>query len=305
MHPFVHVRHARAQLLGMVLLILLQACTATESRYQPETRVVPGASFTFSASPVQAKGVLRVMSLNMAHSRGEGFHQALQKTSTAFDNLEAILEMLREYRPDVVALQEADGKSFWNGKFDHVEYLARHGWYQQYVHGEHVKGGGLSYGTALLSGHELENPEVVTFSPESSVTPKGFVVSTVQWPGEPSIKVDVVSVHLDFSSESKRRQQASKMIEVLRERQNPVIIMGDFNTGWEPEDSAVRLIAGELGLVTFQPADEGLHTFPSFGRRLDWILVSPRFRFVSHSVIPDAVSDHRAVIADLDLNGTD
>ena len=39
------------------------------------------------------------------------------------------------------------------------------------------------------------------------------------------------------------------------------------------------------------------------GARLDWILVSPEFRFERYAVYPDIVSDHYAVAAVIALAG--
>ena len=130
---------------------------------------------------------------------------------------------------------------------------------------------------------------------------KGFVVSTIDWPGTPDVKVDIVSVHLDFSSESTRRQQARELIAVMRGRGRPMIVMGDLNTDWHHEDSTVRLIADELDLIAHSPDVQGLETFPLSGKRLDWILLSGGLEFNSYRVVSDVLSDHRGVIAEVVL----
>jgi endonuclease/exonuclease/phosphatase family metal-dependent hydrolase len=73
--------------------------------------------------------------------------------------------------------------------------------------------------------------------------------------------------------------------------------MGDFNTDWQEQHSALRMIVGELGLKAYRPEEPGLETFPPLGKRLDWILVSPPLEFTSYTVLPDKVSDHLGVIA--------
>jgi len=114
--------------------------------------------------------------------------------------------------------------------------------------------------------------------------------------------VDVVSVHLDFSSEITRRQQARELIAELQGRGRPVIVMGDLNTDWHHQDSSVRLIAGELGLTAYSPAGEGLETFPWSGKRLDWILLSDELRFRSYRVMSEVLSDHHGVVAEIVLD---
>lgn len=295
----------RAFLLLMVLAIVLVSCTTPYRRVVP-TVVAPYSTFmpTITDPAIGARTV-KVMTLNMAHSRGDGFHQLLQNTETAEENLNAIVSLLDRQKPDIMALQESDGPSFWSGRFNHIEHLAKYAAFERYVQGEHAKGPGLSYGTALLSNLELDDPLAVTFDPALSPVPKGFVVATITWPEKPFPKIDIASVHLDFLSESIRRKQALELIETLQTRRRHIVLMGDFNTEWKHEKSALQFIAEELSLKTFNPTEDGLVTFPSRNTRIDWILISDRIRFVSYRVLPDTVSDHRVVVAELALNNNE
>jgi len=282
---------------------LLQGCATTRLDATPTVQSYQIASERVSSVDDRRDGRLKVMTLNIAHGRGDSFHQLLQRTATTVTNLDGIAALLKDSGADVVALQEADGPSFWSGDFNHIDYLANNGSFSQSVHGMHVDGLGLSYGTALIANLDLSDPQAITFAPTLSPVPKGFVVSTVRWPGNPDIAVDIVSVHLDFSSQATRKKQAVELIETLRGRKRPVIIMGDFNTGWQ-KDSTVQYISQELALSTFSPEGTGLETFPAFDERLDWILVSPGITFRSYQVVADVVSDHRGVIAELELDST-
>jgi endonuclease/exonuclease/phosphatase family metal-dependent hydrolase len=281
--------------------LVLHGCATTRldstpavQSYQIVPDQVPGAADA-------RDGRLRIMTLNVAHGRGDSFHQLLQRSSTTLVNLDAISVLLKDSGADVVALQEADGPSFWSGNFNHIDYLADKGFFSQSVHGVHVDGLGLSYGTALIANLDLRNPKAITFDPSLSPVPKGFVVSAISWPGSPDIDVDIVSVHLDFASRAIRKKQAMELIETLRDRKRPVIIMGDFNAEWH-KNSTVQYISQELALSAYKPNGTGLDTFPAFGERLDWILVSPGISFRSYQVVQDAVSDHRGVIAELELD---
>jgi endonuclease/exonuclease/phosphatase family metal-dependent hydrolase len=286
----------------LLAALVLQGCTTARLRSVPPVQSLGHADVVTSDRIATRDAHLKVMTLNVAHGRGTGFHQALQSSAKARDNLNAIARVLRAQTPDVVALQEADAPSFWSGNLDHVAYLANHAAFSQSVHGAHAEGIGLSYGTALMSRLGLRQPEAVTFDPALSPTPKGFVVSTITWPARPGLAVDVVSVHLEFSSERIRRHQAAELIQALRLRNRPVIVMGDFNTEWQNPDSALQLITRELALRAYRPERDDLETFPALGRRLDWILVSPEFEFRSYDVIPDVLSDHRGVTAELALH---
>jgi endonuclease/exonuclease/phosphatase family metal-dependent hydrolase len=284
----------------LVGALVLQGCATPELRSWPNVQSYDVPARTVAVS-VENSRTLRVMTLNLAHGRGESFHQLLQKTDTTIRNLNEISAMLKRERPDVVALQEADGPSFWSGNFHHVDYLARQGEFSSAVNGSQVDGLGLKYGTALMSNIDLRQAEAITFNPDLALTPKGFVVSTIDWPGNEQLQVDLVSLHLDFSSEATRRLQAQELIAFMRGRDRPMIVMGDFNTDWSDKYTTVRLIASELALKAYNPAAKGQNTFPLSNKRLDWILVSGRFEFRDYQVVSDAVSDHRGVIAELGL----
>lgn len=290
--------------LAMLLLaaVSLPGCATTELYSRPEIQVLDRADAPEAGDGDRSGPGLKVMTLNLAHGRGDSFHQLLQKSATTRSNLDEVAAVLNELAPDIVALQEADAASFWSGRMDHVHYLASNGPFNRSVHATHADGLGVAYGTALVSRHELFHPEAITFDPALAITPKGFVVSTISWPGQPCLEVDIASVHLDFSSEETRRLQATALVETLAERNRPLILMGDFNTDWSNPDSALGLIATGLGLNAYRPDSTDMHTFPLTGARLDWILVSPELEFTSYEVLPDILSDHRAVIAKITLH---
>jgi endonuclease/exonuclease/phosphatase family metal-dependent hydrolase len=289
------LQRGRALLAGLIVL-LLQACTTTQLHSYPQ---VGTSAVTHPVAIHQP--VVKVMTLNLAHGRGNSFHQLLLDDAATLNNLHKISDLLCSERPDVVALQEADAASFWSGGLDHIAFLADSGNFNQHVHGRHADGIGVSYGTALMSTLKLRTAEAVTFDPAYSLTPKGFVVSTINWPAAPEVEVDVVSVHLAFSSEAARRKQATELIAVLRERNRPAIIMGDLNSDWQDGQSSVRYLSEALDLEIYLPGHPGLETFPGLNRRLDWILASGDFEFRSYRRLPDVVSDHRAVVAELVL----
>ena len=245
--------------------------------------------------------VLRVMTLNLAHGRSDGRHQALRKRSAIVSNLDDVGEVLNREHPDVVALQEADGPSVWSGNFNHVEYLAENGRFPHSCRGEHVQGMKLSYGTALLSRLPLTDCDSTTFAPSPPTLSKGFVIGTISWPDKPGMAVDIVSVHLDFSRKNVQQRQIRKMIDLLGKRKNPLIVMGDFNCHWKDDDSPLRTLAEELGLYAYEPSKGKMVTFPKLKRRLDWILVSKPLEFARYETVPDTISDHLGVVAELQI----
>ena len=241
------------------------------------------------------------MTLNLAHGRRDGFHQALQRRARIEANLAAVAVQIARVDPDLVALQEADGPSLWSGRFDHVRYLAEAAHLPYHLRGEHVKWLSLSYGTALLSRLPLSDAASTRFAPSPPTPSKGFVIGAVGWPGHPDLVVDVVSLHLDFARKRVREAQVGQLAEALAQRGRPAIVMGDFNCEWTARGSAVRKLAEARDLHAWEPEAPGLATFPSRGTRLDWVLASRDLEFAEYWTVPEPLADHRGVVAGLRL----
>jgi endonuclease/exonuclease/phosphatase family metal-dependent hydrolase len=80
------------------------------------------------------------MTLNIAHGSKDGSNQIFQKAKTIKSHLDEIAEIVKREKPEVLALQEADGPSIWSGGLDQVKYLAEKAFFPYYIHGQHVKG---------------------------------------------------------------------------------------------------------------------------------------------------------------------
>lgn len=287
---------ARNTTILLALLVLMGGCVTANRSPQPEFFSRGGEPEIVAASI--GSQTLRMLTVNLAHGRGDGFHQALQRRETARENLDAIGAMIRREKPDVVALQEADSPSAWSGGFDHVDYLARAAEYDWGVQTTHAEGSGLAYGTAIISKLPIHGHDAHTFEPARASMPKGFSLATIDW-HETGMVIDVVSVHLEPLRTAIRKRQATEVIDFLSDRDNPLIIMGDLNTEWDHEDGVLRDLVDRLELTVYVPEHKDAITYPRLGRRLDWILISRELEFVELKILVDEVSDHRAVVAEL------
>ncbi|MFN7942119.1 MAG: endonuclease/exonuclease/phosphatase family protein [Thermoanaerobaculia bacterium] len=264
-------------------------------RASPPGSIRPGSPPTDGAR-------LRLLTLNVAHARREASHQALLKRPTLVENLEHIARVLERERPDVVALQEADGPSAWSGRFDHVAVLAELAGFEHTYRGEHNPFSrpplDLSYGTALLSRLPLVDPISQAFQ-ENWRDTKGFVTASVPLPGSTGGTLDVVSIHLDFLNGDVRRRQVEQLIDRFRDRRRPLVVMGDFNCEFGERRRCFSRLAAELAV---RPARQtGSPTYPSWRPlvRLDWILASEDLAFVRYETLDDRVSDHLGVMAEI------
>ena len=287
----------RATLTLLPIALLMVACAAPSSLPPAHVETLPVGQ----TIPAALTTSLRVVSLNAAHSRSMGIHQGLQSSATARDNLDAVAALISRENADVVALQEIDGPSAWSGGFDHVAYLAQEVGLSSTVRGTHMKSPGLDYGTALLAKYPLSDPLSVPFGHAFSLTRKGFVVSSIQWPGALDTTVDVVSLHLHPFRAGARARQVEELVEILQQRGRPVIVMGDFNDDWRKEDTAARALGNALGLSAYEFECDKCHTHRRMKNFVDWVLISPELQFETFEVLNDDVSDHYAIAATVSL----
>lgn len=247
---------------------------------------------------------LKVLSLNLAHGRDTSFNQLFVSTDTIKKNLKDIAEFLIHESPDIIALQEADAPSNWSGKFDHVEFLAKNAGYPWYLHGKHSQNFLGHYGTAIISRFPIVRGLKLDFSPTPPTMTKGFTLAEINI-GEPGLSgtevlIDVVSVHLGFSSKSKRMVQLLELKKLLAKRTNPKIVMGDFNSSWNSGEDLLQELINSKGLRAYLPEAEDLNTYKD--ERLDWIFISNCINFKSYRTAKDELSDHRAVVAEIVLS---
>jgi endonuclease/exonuclease/phosphatase family metal-dependent hydrolase len=247
------------------------------------------------------KPVLKILSLNLGHGRKDAANQLLVRRENIYRNLDDVVARLTYIAPDVIALQEADAPSSWSGGFDHVEYIVDQADYPSYIHGVHAESWIYSFGTALLSRATFANSGSHRFTPSFPTTTKGLVAATLNWPNAADDQlVTFVSLHLDFSRKKVRQAQIDELVALAELVETPLIIAGDMNGEWTKEGSAVRILAERFNLTPYRPEAEGLGTYKSIaGKRLDWILISKELEFVSYNVLPDVLSDHLAVVAEI------
>jgi endonuclease/exonuclease/phosphatase family metal-dependent hydrolase len=288
-------------LLGIKIIDSLEEAYEKAGGQKRKSQVTIPSTHTFQKEKKigHERTSLSVMTINIAHGRKIGTHQLFQKTSTIKSNLNDVSRVLKRKKPDLVALQEADGSSAWSGNFDHVRHVARRAGFAYSVRGEHVKMKKTSYGTALLSMFSLKTPISVKFAPSPPTFSKGVVLSTITVPGYPGRTIDVASLHLDFARKSVRQTQVNEIIAKLKHRKNPLIIMGDFNCEWTSRETTLQLLADTLNLKAYRPYSKDMVTYPKSGRRLDWILISREFDFVTHMTLEDTISDHLGVFAEI------
>ena len=288
--------------------LLSCANTSAQTHIRHLATIEADASITATPDPDPAihdtaKGdthTLKVATLNLAHGRKDNLIQFFLSNETIRANLDDIAQAFRQQQVDIIALQEADAPSVWSGDFDHVAHLAKQARYPWYIHAHNVNSWFSTFGSALLSRIPLLEGIEYTFEPSPPTLNKGFVLASIRWSGEAGEQariVDIISVHLDFSRQAVREQQIREMRDLLSARMNPTIILGDFNSEWLQDSSVIKKLATKSRFTTFQPKSNAYNSYKD--KRLDWILITKDMEFVSYRLLPDILSDHRMIIAEI------
>ncbi len=296
-------------LLFFIITLWLASCATSgiDSHTITDGDSFPADETVTNAYKPNKNGTLRILSLNVAHGRNQAANQILLQKQDIEANLQRVSELIKKVDADIVALQEADGPSGWSGNFDHVAWLARAAGYPWHYRANHAESWLFSYGTAIMSRLPVNETMQHTFRPSPPTFNKGFLLNRINWAQEngdsQSLPIDVVSVHLDFSRHKVRSNQIAEMVGLLSNRNRPIIIMGDFNSEWFADESVVKRLSESGRLSVYKPDADNLHTYNS-KYRYDWILISNDLAFASYEVLPDVISDHLAIVAEIRLKET-
>jgi endonuclease/exonuclease/phosphatase family metal-dependent hydrolase len=195
----------------------------------------------------------KLITLNIAHGRGPILHQGLVKQKTILKWLGKIIELLVDFQPDIVALQEIDEDSRWNGNLDLLEYLRERAGFPFAAYGMHNRHHGkyqLNYGNAFLSKHPIVAEEVVAFD-QKRIGSKGFLYCRCD---TPLGSLDFINLHLDFKSRKNRLVQCHEIKKFILNKEMEYgvdfrmqpIVLGDFNAQMKNQLDAARFLLEEV-----------------------------------------------------------
>lgn len=141
---------------------------------------------------------------------------------------------------------------------------------------------------------------VRTLSREGRTLRRGFIAAHLWQPG---MRLTTVSMHLGLS-DRERERHAKEVTDFVSGIEGPSVLGADLNEG--PTGPAARWIAGRFYDAFAQAGEGGGESFPADRptARIDYLFVTDELR-VTRAWVPDSgnVSDHRPVVADVDLPG--
>jgi len=241
---------------------------------------------------------LRIMSYNIAAGYGD---------------LDGIAEVIAEYQPDVVALQEVD--IHW-GERSHFqdqvrileEKLEMNSFFGEIYNFESEEEDipSRQFGLAVLSKTDIIHQENHLLSRLSTQSEKpglqlmpGFPEITIEKEG---IEIHIFNTHLDYRGDPMVRiAQVEETLEIMDSANGPMILAGDLNA--RPNAPELSPLFNRLEDMWAQKEPDPGYTFPSDqpDRRIDYILHSGHFRVTDAFTVQTEASDHLPVVADLVL----
>lgn len=225
---------------------------------------------------------LRVLSYNI---KG---HAALVRA----DHLAAIARVIREQRPDVVALQEVH-RGTWQARFrDQAAELGRlTGMSVAFGSSFAVLGG--EFGNAILTRGTLREVEVVPLP--SFGEPRSLLRARVEVDGR---ELTLMVTHLaawGSLNRATRVRQAECLAERARGDGVPLVLSGDLNA--PPESDEIETLLDHSPLRMAGRPDEPTH--PLLGQRIDYIFFGPEWQVGRANVLHVGPSDHWPITAEL------
>lgn len=239
---------------------------------------------------------IRVMTYNIHHANPPS------KAKDSTIDLQAVANVIKTAKPDLVALQEIDVNNGRAGMtVDEAKELGRlTGMHYYFTRSIYYRGG--AYGNALLSRFPVMDTMRYELPPQAGM--KGEVrslcVAKLQLPGNQQILF--ASTHLDqYRDESSRLLQAATIARIVKTFRLPFIIGGDFNA--TPDSRTIRLLDSVLtrtcmsGCPLTIPTENPVHT-------IDYIMYTPASKFETmdiKAINETYASDHLPVVANIRL----
>ena len=113
--------------------------------------------------------------------------------------------------------------------------------------------------------------------------------------------ISIYNTHLEVRKEKVKERQLKKILKILKEDKNPIIITGDFNlkTNKELFNKFIEEL-NKLGIEHVDVEDKTLK-ISKYHRAIDHIFISNSFKLISKKRITDLdISDHYPVLIKID-----
>lgn len=232
---------------------------------------------------------LRVMTYNVHHTANNDGVVAPEE----------IAKVIREQKPDLVAIQEMDLQTKRvSGRNLPKELGERTGLHAMFGAAMDFQDG--KYGQLILSKYPIKSSRVYPLPGRADAEPRiAFAAEIALANGR---RLRLVTTHLDHvGKETDRLLQSAELVRLFGSGEPTTILAGDFNA--KPESQTITNLKATF---TNTSGEDLAPTFPaeSPNRKIDWIFIRPNesWQVLKTSVVEEThASDHRPVVVDLVL----
>jgi len=222
-------------------------------------------------------------------------------------DLDRIAAVIADAEPDVVGLQEVDRHFSARSDFaDQADELSRLlGMRRSYgpAIDDPPPGPALprrQFGNAALSRTKILGRANRILPSTAAVEHRALLRITVSVGGRP---VDVYVTHLEARDRTQRSLQAGAVASAVAQRGGTAVVLADLNA--EPGASELMpftAVVQDAWPEVARPGDRG-HTFPASKprKRIDVVFHTPGIVVTSARVLETLASDHRPIVADIDV----
>lgn len=238
---------------------------------------------------------LRVLCYNIHHANPPSKPDVI--------DVDAIVRVINDQKPDLVALQEIDAHTTRSGSALHEsEYIASKTGMRSYF-AKGIDYGGGEYGIAILSKYPIDNMKRYPLPTIESTKGEPRVLATAEVTLPGNKKILFACTHLDaLSTDTNRVLQITRILEILKPQSLPVILAGDLNA--DPSSKTISLL--DSYFTRSCVATSCPFTIPQDKPRktIDFISFAPKEKLAVklHRVVDEKyASDHLPVFAVFEL----
>jgi len=239
---------------------------------------------------------IKVMTYNIFH--GE------QRYIPGKSNLKQIAEVIKQYSPDFVALQEVDSMTTRSATFHDgtpkdlmKELAAMTGMYGFFGKAINYSNGG--YGEGILSRFPAQSYKYSLPIPQGG---EGRTLLTIKYTFPNGKQIIFAGTHLCHQYDTNRFEQAVAIGDIFRDVKQPVIMGGDFN--FRPDSEPYKVILRYFKDAAVMKGDpKNTISYENPRSRIDYIFVSGNSKWIIKDVevIHTSASDHMPVLVTLEL----
>lgn len=248
---------------------------------------LPGPTASVSA---RSKFKLRVMTYNI--HVGVGMDKRL--------DLQRIAGVIIQEHPDLVGLQEVDRGVKRTEGVDEIAELARMT-RMEYAFAHNLDYQGGQYGVAILSRFPILKTDHRMYLNKREAERRGMIRIEVNAGGH---SLSFATTHLDYQYEDGRVFEAGQLLDFLKSRHEPLVLVGDLNV--EPTGDSYKLVSGYFhdAWLENKGKERGL-SYPADqpAKRIDYIFCRADSGVHAKKAwtINTLASDHLPVVAELEI----